>query len=131
MDLLLIRHGLPVRIDEGEGPADPTLSEEGWRQAKALASWLADDGIEVGVASPLQRAKETAQPLAEHLGVDIAIVDGLAEFDREAPWYIPIEELKAADDPRWHAMIRGEWELDPDAFQSAVVEAVDGIIEAN
>jgi probable phosphoglycerate mutase len=129
MDLLLIRHALPVRIDDGDGPADPELSDEGWRQAGALAAWLADDGIETMVASPLRRAQETAEPLASLLDLEVATVDGLAEFDRNAPWYIPIEELKAADDPRWHAMIKGEWDLDPDQFQRDVVAAVDGIIE--
>jgi probable phosphoglycerate mutase len=129
MDLLLIRHALPVRIDDGEGPADPELSDEGWRQAGALAAWLADDGIDVMVASPLRRAQETAAPLASLLELDVAVIDGLAEFDRDAPWYIPIEELKAADDPRWHAMVKGEWDLDPDRFQRDVVEAVDGIID--
>ena len=79
-------------------------------------------------ASPLRRARETAEPLATLLDLEVATVDGLAEFDRNAPWYIPIEELKAADDPRWHAMLKGEWELDPDEFQRSVVEAVDGII---
>jgi broad specificity phosphatase PhoE len=131
MDLLLIRHALPVRIDEGDGPADPDLSEEGRRQAEALAGWLMGDGIEAVVASPLKRAQQTAEPLAERFGLDVATVDGLAEFDREAPWYVPIEELKAADDPRWHAMIRGEWDLDPEAFQRGVVDAVDELIEAN
>jgi probable phosphoglycerate mutase len=131
MDLLLIRHALPVRIDDGEGPADPELSEEGWQQAGALAAWLADDDIDVMVASPLRRAQETAEPLANLLDLDVAIVDGLAEFDRNAPWYIPIEELKANDDPRWHAMLAGEWELDPDEFQRNVVASVDALIEAN
>jgi 2,3-bisphosphoglycerate-dependent phosphoglycerate mutase len=128
MDLLLIRHALPVRIEGGDGPADPELSDEGWRQAGALAAWLADEDIDVMVASPLRRAQETAEPLASLLELDVATVDGLAEFDRNAPWYIPIEELKAADDPRWHAMLAGEWDLDPDEFQRSVVEAVDGII---
>jgi len=128
MDLLLIRHALPVRIDDGEGPADPELSDEGWQQAGALAAWLADDEIDVMIASPLRRAQETAEPLATLLDLEVGTVDGLAEFDRNAPWYIPIEELKAADDPRWHAMIKGEWDLDPDEFQRNVVEAVDGII---
>jgi 2,3-bisphosphoglycerate-dependent phosphoglycerate mutase len=128
MDLLLIRHALPVRIEGGEGPADPELSDEGWRQAGALAAWLADEEIDVMVASPLRRAQETAEPLASLLDVEVTTVDGLAEFDRNAPWYIPIEELKAADDPRWHAMLAGEWDLDPDEFQRSVVEAVDGII---
>ncbi len=131
MDLLLIRHALPVRIEDGEGPADPELSDEGWRQAGALAAWLADEDIDVMVASPLRRAQETAEPLASLLELQVATVDGLAEFDRDAPWYIPIEELKAANDPRWHAMIAGEWDLDPDEFQRSVVEAVDGIIADN
>src|SRR5215204_5619528 len=129
MELLLIRHALPVRIDGGDGPADPELSDEGRRQAGALARWLTDDGIDVMVASPLRRAQETAAPLAAALRREVAIVDGLAEFDRNAPWYVPIEELKAADDPRWHALIQGEWDLDPDQFQRDVVEAVDGIID--
>ncbi len=128
MDLLLIRHALPVRIDDGDGPADPELSDEGWRQAGALAAWLADEEIDVMVASPLRRAQETAEPLARLLELEVATVDGLAEFDRNAPWYIPIEELKAADDPRWHAMVAGDWDLDPDEFQRSVVAAVDGII---
>ncbi len=64
MDLLLIRHALPVRIDGGDGPADPELSDEGRRQAGALADWLADEQIDVMVASPLPRAQETAAPLA-------------------------------------------------------------------
>jgi probable phosphoglycerate mutase len=131
MDLLLIRHALPVRIEGGDGPADPELSDEGWRQAGALAAWLADEAIEAMVASPLRRAQETAEPLATLLDVEVGIVDGLAEFDRNAPWYIPIEELKAADDPRWHALIKGEWDLDPEEFQRNVVAAVDGIIAEN
>jgi probable phosphoglycerate mutase len=128
MDLLLVRHALPVRIEDGDGPADPALSDEGWGQAGALAAWLADEEIDVMVASPLRRAQETAEPLASLLELEVTTVDGLAEFDRNAPWYIPIEELKAADDPRWHAMIAGEWDLDPDEFQRSVVEAVDGVI---
>lgn len=131
MDLLLIRHALPVRIEDGDGPADPELSDEGWRQAGALAAWLADDVVDAMVASPLRRARETAEPLATLLDLDVETVDGLAEFDRDAPWYIPIEELKANDDPRWHAMLAGEWEVDPEEFQRSVVEAVDGLIAAH
>ncbi len=129
MDLLLIRHALPVRIEDGDGPADPELSEEGRRQAASLAAWLAEEEIDALVASPLRRAQETAEPLARLLEAEVTTIDGLAEFDRDAPWYIPIEELKAADDPRWHAMVAGDWDLDPVAFQRSVVSAVDGIIE--
>src|SRR3712207_5965516 len=40
MELLIIRHGLPVRIDDAGGPADPELSEEGHRQAALVARFL-------------------------------------------------------------------------------------------
>ena len=43
MDLLLIRHGLPVRVENPDGrPADPPLSQEGREQAERVAHWLAD-----------------------------------------------------------------------------------------
>ena len=131
MELLLIRHALPVRIDGGDGPADPELSDEGLRQAGALAAWLAGEEIDVMVASPLRRARETADPLATLLGLEVEIVDGLAEFDRHATSYVPIEELRAANDPRWQAMVAGEWDLDPEAFRAGVVAAVEGLIEAH
>jgi 2,3-bisphosphoglycerate-dependent phosphoglycerate mutase len=133
MDLLLVRHALPVRIEgeHGDGPADPALSATGRRQAEAVGSWLAEEPVDALVTSPLLRARETAGPLAGRLGHPVEVVDGLAEFDRDAPWYIPIEELKAADDPRWHAMLAGEWDLDPEQFRRDVVEAVDGIVAAN
>jgi hypothetical protein len=37
VELLLIRHALPVRIEDGDGPADPALSEAGHHQARLLA----------------------------------------------------------------------------------------------
>ena len=66
MELLLIRHGLPVRIDDAEGPADPPLSrtEVGTRPS-ALAGWLAPLGIDALYVSPMRRARETAAPLAD------------------------------------------------------------------
>ena len=40
VQLLVIRHGLPNRVELAEGRADPDLSEEGFRQAAALAEYL-------------------------------------------------------------------------------------------
>ena len=42
MELILIRHGLPVRVDNSDTgeEADPSLSPLGERQAQALADWL-------------------------------------------------------------------------------------------
>jgi broad specificity phosphatase PhoE len=40
------------------------LSERGKEQAAAVADWLADRDIVYVVASPLERAQETAAPIA-------------------------------------------------------------------
>jgi probable phosphoglycerate mutase len=43
---------------------------------------------------------------------------------------VPVEELRAADDPRWHRLVAGDLYsagVDPVAFRARVVEAVDRI----
>ena len=135
MELLLIRHGLPVRIDDAGGPADPELSEEGWEQARRLAAWYRDDGIGAVYCSPLRRARETAMPLAEATGHEVVVDEELAEFDRGFHFYIPLEELKAAGDPRYREIMSGDWddtvEVDPEMFRRVVVGAVERVIAAN
>ncbi len=128
MELLLIRHALPVRVDEGtvEGPADPHLAPVGVTQAEALADWLAEEPIDALWSSPMRRAVETAAPLAERLALEVRIDEGLAEYDRHSLSYIPIEELKAANDPRWQ-----EVPEQPEEFRAEVVAAVERIVEAH
>ena len=128
MELLLIRHALPVRIDEGavEGPADPGLADLGRGQAGALAEWLAEETIDALWCSPMRRARETATPVAARLRLDPIVDDGLAEYDRDAASYIPIEELKAAGDPRWR-----EVPEQPEHFRGVVVETVERIVVAH
>jgi probable phosphoglycerate mutase len=134
MELLLIRHGLPVRRELSEGIADPELAEAGHAQARHLADYLATETIDAVYASPLSRAFQTAQPLAADKGLEITIVDGVAEWDRNSSEYVPIEELKAANDPRWQAMVAGEWTAHDETqeeFRDRCVAAVEQIIEAH
>ena len=134
MELLLIRHGLPIRLEKADGtPADPPLSEIGHDQAKRVADFLADVEIHGIYASPMQRARETAAPLAATLGVPVEVEPGVAEYDAESDLYIPMEELKATDYERWRALVSGGYapELDFLAFHRTVVDAVERIIAAN
>jgi 2,3-bisphosphoglycerate-dependent phosphoglycerate mutase len=133
VELILVRHGLPVRIDDAGGPADPELSDEGRAQAVRLAGWLRRDPIDAVYVSPMRRAIQTAEPLADALGVDPVVDEELAEFDREAHFYVPIEELKAAGDERYLKIMRGELdgEVDPHTFREVVAVAVERIIEAH
>ena len=134
MELILIRHGLPVTVMHEDGrAADPPLTEAGHAQARAAARWLASDAIDRIYSSPMRRARETAEPLSRTLGIDVELEPRVAEFDRDAEHYIPLEELKRIDYEAWRDfMKRGYPEgLDLAAFQAEVIGALDEIIEAN
>ena len=64
MQLLLIRHALPLRSEYGQG-SDPELSETGFAQAQRLPDALTRFPITRLVSSPQRRAIQTAEPLAE------------------------------------------------------------------
>ena len=132
MELVLVRHALPVRIDATPdgGPADPELAERGQEQAQRLVAALAGDAVTALYTSPSRRARETAAPLEQALGMTAEVDDGLAEFDRSDTSYVPVEELRAAGDPRWTALVHGDLyshDVDPVAFRARVVAAVERI----
>ena len=130
MELLLIRHALPVRRELIDGAADPELSDVGAAQTALLARYLASEPLDAVYTSPLRRAVQTASPVASAHGLEPVVVEGLAESDRDASEYVPVEELKAADDPRWHSLVRGEWlaEETPEQFAKRVVDALEQLI---
>ncbi|HEY5014476.1 MAG TPA: histidine phosphatase family protein [Acidimicrobiia bacterium] len=135
MDLVLVRHAEPVRTVAGtvDGPADPGLTPLGFEQAQRLAEWLAYERIDAVLSSPMRRARETAEPLAALVGLEVEIVDGLVEYDAASDDYIPMDELQASGDPRWIAMVEGRWEefgADPaHVFKARVAQAVEEIID--
>jgi broad specificity phosphatase PhoE len=135
VDLLLIRHAEPVRIAPGSSPApaDPGLTDRGRIQAMRLASWLDQEPVDAVLASPLRRARETAELVGNTLGLDVEMVDGLMEYDADADYYIPVEELRETRDHHWRAMIEGRWEElggeAPDRFRARIVPCVDEVIE--
>ena len=137
MELILVRHALPHRAVGDDGrPADPGLQEKGHRQAQAVADWLAhphEGPIHALYVSPMRRARETAEPIARALALAARIDDDLAEWDRHAAEYVPVEELRAAKDERWFALLRGSAELgvDPGEFQQKVVGAMERIIASH
>jgi probable phosphoglycerate mutase len=132
MELLFIRHALPLRVEGFEGPADPELSEAGEHQARHLAEYLSFERIHAVVASPLRRAVQTAEPVAARQAIDVTISEGIAEYDREASEYIPIEQLKAEGLPGWQDVLAGDVHravgIDPEEFRAGVVAAVEEII---
>lgn len=136
MELVLVRHGLPVRIDSTPdgSAADPGLAARGFEQAARVVSALALDAVDVLYSSPARRALETAAPLVSALGLGLVVDEGLAEFDAAHSSYVPVEELRAAGDPRWDRLVAGDLyhpDVDPDAFAARVVAAVERLIAAH
>jgi len=66
----LVRHAEKQTVGE-----DPGLNEAGRERAAELARLLQDGGIETIFSTDFARTRETAAPLAEHLGLTIRIYD--------------------------------------------------------
>jgi probable phosphoglycerate mutase len=80
-DILLIRHGETAWNAERrlQGHLDIPLNDEGERQAALLAGALAHEPVDVLVASDLQRARQTAQAVADRRGLALVIDPALRE----------------------------------------------------
>jgi probable phosphoglycerate mutase len=128
MELLLIRHGLPLRSAD---TSDPPLSPAGHDQARRVGERLAAEPIDAIVASTMRRAIQTAEPLAAIKGHAIRQVDGIVEFDRGAGAYIPNEALKREDYAAWKSMADGSHGVDIGAFQATVVTALEDLVAAH
>jgi probable phosphoglycerate mutase len=84
MIFFCVRHGESTHNVEGrlQGQSDvPSLSDLGRRQSAAAAEILAAQRIEVIYASPLRRARETAEIIADRLGLPIKSDPRLMEID--------------------------------------------------
>ena len=73
----LLRHG---EAEDGSPDAERRLTERGEEQARAAGAVLAALGVELDacLSSPKVRALATARAACEHLGVEVAIEEGLA-----------------------------------------------------
>jgi alpha-ribazole phosphatase len=81
--LVLVRHAEPDESARGRccGRLDVPLSPAGTRQAAALARSLADLPFAAVYTSPLERARETARPIAAAQGLELRIHAGFRELD--------------------------------------------------
>jgi len=83
MNLLLARHGESEWIVRGdEAGFNSPLTDRGRQQARLLGRWLAaKQGIDAIYASPLVRARETAEIIAAELNLPLNLDDDLREFE--------------------------------------------------
>ena len=81
--LYLVRHAESTWNAEGrvQGQADPPLSEQGLAQAARLAERFRGEPIDALYSSPLERARQTADRIAEATALVTRIDDRLKEHD--------------------------------------------------
>lgn len=126
MRVYMIRHGKPSAT-WGDADDDPGLDEAGREQARGAAQALlalpeAERPTRV-VSSPLRRCRETAEPFAAALGVELVIDPRVGEIPTPAA-------VAHADRGAWlRNAFEGEWsqirgDLDYDQWRRGVAAAV-------
>lgn len=136
--LYLIRHGETAGdgVKRYKGSIDVPLSPRGHAQAARLAAWMRTwtPALDAIYSSPLQRARDTARPLADAYGRDIATHPSFRERSFGEWEGMSFEEIRAAwpdaftawaSDPLNHAPVGGE---STRAVRDRVVPAIEGIV---
>jgi probable phosphoglycerate mutase len=115
MQLLLIRHALPLRSRAEDG-ADPPLADLGRAMAQRLPEALRRHGVARILSSPQLRARQTAQPLADATSHSIEIDERFAEYDYGLTDYVPVEEMRSQSPDALARLVSGEL---PDGVDAA------------
>ena len=82
MLLYIVRHGHPDYVTD-------TLTDRGWLQAESVGKRIAASGINEIYASPMGRARQTAEPACRLLGLECRI----------EPWAHEIEDERLTSEP--------------------------------
>lgn len=115
MELLLVRHGESEGNRRGhlQGQMDLPLTELGREQAQRLAAWLQTqrDAWDRLYASPLSRARETAEIVGLALGLTPELIPNLAEI-RVGCLEGLYPEVVASQYPEFHARpLEASWDF--------------------
>ena len=133
--LFLARHGQSVSnaVRRFQGAQDVPLSELGCRQATALSRALRSRRVAHVYASPLERARLTAEAVVAELGVPLTLVDDLRELSLGEWEGCTVEEICAQPGNPYAQWVRDpERHLPPgaeplSAVQGRVLRAVGAI----
>lgn len=104
MQILLIRHGQSEAdiLQVHEGRADFPLTELGRKQVSQMAEKVAHEfPPELIFASPLKRARETAETLATKIGCSLYFEDDLMEHNNGVQAGLSFEEAEKLPQPTY------------------------------
>jgi broad specificity phosphatase PhoE len=128
--LVLVRHGETDwnRERRFQGRADQPLNEAGRDQARALAKLLHDEPVSALYTSPLRRASETAEILAETFGLQAKPLDALLEIDVGAWEGLTIDEVRAMHPEQADEDWRSGWD-DGETYEELSKRVVPALME--
>ena len=128
--LVLVRHGETDwnRERRFQGRADQPLNEAGRDQARALAKLLHDEPVSALYTSPLRRASETAEILAETFGLQAKPLDALLEIDVGAWEGLTIDEVRAMHPKQADEDWRSGWD-DGETYEELSKRVVPALME--
>jgi len=78
--ITLVRHGQPDWEPDDRAVDEPELTALGHEQARLAAEALRGEAVDALYVSPLRRARETAAPIADALGVEAMALSWLREL---------------------------------------------------
>ena len=81
MEITLIRHAQPDWEPDEAAVDEPTLTALGFEQSRCTAQALAGERYDSLYVSPLRRARLTAEPIAEVLGLEPRVLSWLRELE--------------------------------------------------
>ena len=96
-NLLLIRHAETDMAGRFCGHSDPELNERGHLQLAGIVDRLSEYAIRRIYASDLRRTRQTAQAIASHFGIEVAVRPGLREIQFGQWEGLSWSEIEACD----------------------------------
>jgi broad specificity phosphatase PhoE len=137
--LILIRHGETDWNVEGrwQGHADVPLNARGRAQAESIAQSLTGAGLAAIYASDLERAWETAEPLARAAGLEVRQDPRLREIDQGEWQGLLVTEIQARYADEFRRRRENPLEVAPPGGETAaqvrdrVLAAVQDVLRAH
>jgi probable phosphoglycerate mutase len=134
LTLFFTRHGESVanaadRARERRPPDADRLSDRGWEQARGVGRRLEGSGLELVVCSDMRRARETAEGIAEVLGLPVEVEPELRELRQSDAFYASSPDYGDTGTLNWMPTAdRSFAEPGAESFD-AIVDRVHGVQE--
>ncbi len=136
--VIFLRHGQAKnnieRILTGRTPNIP-LTEKGIEQAKKTAKFLEQMNITAIYSSPIERAKHTAEIVAQHNSLDVTIDERLIELDMGKFTGVPYDDIFTSHGNVFMKFYNGELEIAHNGVETfaevkkRILSIVDHVVE--